>query len=43
MDGDGKKPLKILITNFYKHHEAKGKEYWSAKTRDHPIRHINVL
>ena len=27
MDGDGKKPLKIVITNFCKLHKAKGKEY----------------
>ena len=27
MDGDSKKPLKIVITDFYKLHKAKGKEY----------------
>ena len=27
MDGDGKKPLKTVITNFYKLHMNKGKEY----------------
>ena len=27
MDGDGKKPLKIVIAEFYKLHKAKGKEY----------------
>ena len=27
MNGDGKKTLKIVITNFYKLHKAKGKEY----------------
>ena len=54
MDGDSKKPLKIVITDFYKLHKAKGKEYtfkqfkkvyegnWSAKTRDHLIRRIKM-
>ena len=27
MDGDVKEPLKIIITDFYKLHKAKGKEY----------------
>ena len=27
MDGDGKKPLKIVISDFYKLHMNKGKEY----------------
>ena len=27
MDGDGKKPLKTVITYFYKLHLNKGKEY----------------
>ena len=27
MDCDGKKPLKTVITNFYKLHMNKGKEY----------------
>ena len=27
MDSDGKKPLKTVITNFYKLHMNKGKEY----------------
>ena len=27
MDGNGKKPLKIVIAEFYKLHKAKGKEY----------------
>ena len=27
MDGNGKKPLKTVITNFYKLHMNKGKEY----------------
>ena len=38
MDGNSKKPLKI----FYKHHKAKGKEYWSAKNRDHLIQRIKI-
>ena len=27
MDGDGKKPLETVITNFHKLHMNKGKEY----------------
>ena len=27
MDGDGKKPLETVLTNFYKLHMNKGKEY----------------